>query len=199
MPTHGFSIESHWLIVHRLFFFHQAESSLKYPYCTAQRNLSNSLFGVASEQDDKPLLPHSKYDLSYQSPITSTIASSNSTATGSSQNNLENRLGEHYVKTEPSGNKSDSSDSSRDDIVPLKNDVKMNRLLFSPLKNGGKSHVLDIEHYSPLQQAPTDVQLATVDNGELLVFFFLFFSFCLSFNIFFLFVGSAFMFLIFTH
>lgn len=72
------------------------------------------------------------------------------------------------MKTEPSGNKSDSSDSSRDDIVPLKNDVKMNRLLFSPLKNGGKSHMLDIEHYSPLQHAPTDVQLATVDNGELL-------------------------------
>lgn len=74
------------------------------------------------------------------------------------------------MKTEPSGNKSDSSDSSRDDIVPLKNDVKMNRLLFSPLKNGGKSHILDIEHYSPLQHAPTDVQLATVDNGEMLLF-----------------------------
>lgn len=154
------------------------ESSLKYPYCTAQRNLSNSLFGVASEQDDKPLLPHSKYDLPYQSSLTSssstssaTIASSNSTSAGSSQNDLQNRLGEHYVKTEPSGNKSDSSDSSRDDIAPLKNDVKMNRLLFSPLKNGGgKSHMLDIEHYSPLQHAPTDVQLVTVDNGELLSF-----------------------------
>lgn len=165
--------------------FSNLESSLKYPYCTAQRNLSNSLFGVASEQDDKPLLPHSKYDLSYQSPITSTIASSNSPSAGSSQNDLESRLGDHYVKTEPSGNKSDSSDSSRDDIVPLKNDVKMNRLLFSPLKNGGKSHMLDIEHYSPLQHAPTDVQLATVDNGELLFyccFFFriLFFSFVKS-------------------
>ncbi|KAJ6636062.1 Transcription factor E2f1 [Pseudolycoriella hygida] len=141
------------------------ESSLKYPYCTAQRNLSNSLFGVASEQDDKPLLPHSKYDLSYQSPITSSIANRNSLA-GNSQNEVENRPRDHYVKGEPSGNKSDSSDSSRDDIVPLKNDVKMNRLLFSPLKNGGKSHILDIEHYSPLQHAPTDVQLAPVDNND---------------------------------
>ncbi|XP_037036748.1 transcription factor E2F4 isoform X2 [Bradysia coprophila] len=140
------------------------ESSLKYPHCTTQRNLSNSLFGgVASDQDDKPLLPQSKYDLSYQSPITSTIASSNSSSAGSSQNNLENRLSGHYVKSEPSGNKSDSSDSSRDDIVPLKNDVKMNRLLFSPLKNGGKSqNMLDIEHYSP--HASTDVQLATVEH-----------------------------------
>lgn len=113
------------------------------------------------------MLPHSKYDLSYQSPITSIASSNSPSAAGSSQNDLESRLGDHYVKTEPSGNKSDSSDSSRDDIVPLKNDVKMNRLLFSPLKNGGKSHMLDIEHYSPLQHAPTDVQLATVDNGEL--------------------------------
>lgn len=135
------------------------------------------MFGVASEQDDKPLLPHTKYDLSYQSPITSTIASSNSPA-GSSQNDVDSSLSDHYVKTEPSGNKSDSSDSSRDDIVPLKNDVKMNRLLFSPLKNGGK-HMLDIEHYSPLQHAPTDVQLATVvDSGEL-HFFGLLLFYCL--------------------
>lgn len=123
-------------------------------------------------------MPHSKYDLSYQSPITSTLASSNSPSAGSSQNDLENRLSDHYVKTEPSGNKSDSSDSSRDDIVPLKNDVKMNRLLFSPLKSGGKSNILDIEHYSPLQHAPNDVQLATVDNGELLFLCFLFFFVC---------------------